>query len=260
MVQDIGAAVATGLAAFLAALPAIVGALVLLVVGWIVAGWLGSLVAKALRAIRMDDLMRRAGVDRFLQQAQVGRDAPGLVGLVVKWYLRLVVVVAAANVLGLEAFGTVLSDIVAFIPNLVVAVLILVVASWLAGIARNVVRGSLSASGMPNSGAIGTIAYVAVLGFGVVAALNQLGVAVTLVNTLFIGLVGALALAFGLAFGLGGRETAAEILRDWRANAERAVARAERTSAEPVGAGTASRREMRPSGNGEPETERTRRL
>ena len=229
------------LAAFVNALPSVVGAILILIVGWIIAGWIGGLVTRALRAIRLDQMAARAGVTSFLERAQVHADPAGVLGATVKWYLRLVFVLMAANAVGITAVSTIVNDILGFIPNLIVAVLILGAFSWLAGLTRNVVRGALGGSSLPNGDAIAAIAYAAVFAFGVVAAADQVGVASTLINTLFIGLVAALALAFGLAFGLGGREEAGSILRDWRGHATRAM-----RSADPAFAGngtTAAARE-----------------
>ncbi len=227
--------------AFVNALPSVVGAILILIVGWIIAGWIGGLVTRALRAIRLDQMAARAGVTSFLERAQVHADPAGVLGATVKWYLRLVFVLMAANAVGITAVSTIVNDILGFIPNLIVAVLILGAFSWLAGLTRNVVRGALGGSSLPNGDAIAAIAYAAVFAFGVVAAADQVGVASTLINTLFIGLVAAFALAFGLAFGLGGREEAGSILRDWRGHATRAM-----SSSDPAFAGngtTAASRE-----------------
>jgi hypothetical protein len=215
-ITDFGTAVMTGIAAAFAALfsalPSVIGAILLLIVGWIIAGILGGLVVGA----------ARVGVTSFLARAQVHADPAGVVGGVVKWYVRLVFVLLAANAVGLTAVSTIVNSILAFIPNLLVAVVILGAFAWLAGIARNVVAGALQGR-IPNAGALAAITYAAVFAFGAMAAANQLGVASSLINILFTGVVAALALAFGLAFGLGGREEAAAILRDVRSSATRAI-------------------------------------
>lgn len=230
-VTDVGSAILTGIAAAFAtlfgAIPAILGAIVVLVIGWIIAGWIGGLLARALRAIHFDRLADRAGVTRFLERSDVAADPAGLIGGIVKWYVRLVFVLMAANAVGLTAVATVVNQVLAFIPNLIVALVVLAAFAWLAGLTRGVVRGALGGSGMPNADAIGTLAYVTVFAFGVVAAADQVGIAATLVNTLFIGVVAAVALAFGLSFGLGGREQAAQIWSDWRGHASQAMRRAE---------------------------------
>jgi hypothetical protein len=207
------------LATFLQTLPSIVGALLLLVIGWIVAGFVGGLVARLLRKVGVDQLATKAGITAFLQRARLKLDAAGLVGGIVTWYVRLIFVVMAANAVGITAVSEVLSQIIAFIPNLLVALLILGAFAWLAGVTRNLVTGATESAGVPNSGALATLAYATVLGFGIVAAASQIGVAATLINIMFTGIIAAVALAFGLAFGLGGREEAARVLRDWRGQA-----------------------------------------
>jgi MFS family permease len=231
-ITDLGTAVITGfaaaIAAFMTALPSVLGALLLLIIGWVVAGFIGGLLARFLRTIRVDDLAERSGIAGFLRRARVNADAAGVIGGLVKWYVRLVFLLLAANAVGLTAVSGIVNQVLAFIPNLLVAIVILGVFSWLATTAKNLVTGAVESAGMPNANALGTITFVAVLAFGIIAAANQIGVAATLINTLFIGVVGALALAFGLAFGLGGREEAARMLSDWRGQAQTAMAKAER--------------------------------
>jgi hypothetical protein len=96
-----------------------------------------------------------------------------------------------------------------------VALVVLVIGGLAANALASLVRGATSESGLGNPDLLATIARVAVWAFAIVVAVNQIGVAATLVNTLFMAVVGALALATGLAFGLGGRETAAQIVRGW---------------------------------------------
>src|SRR4051812_24662268 len=233
-ITDLGTAIVTGIAAafaaFFSALPSVIGALIVLALGWIIAGWIGGLLARGLRAIRFDELADRSGVTSFLERASIAADPATVLGTLVKWYVRLVFVLMAANAVGLTAVSTVVNGILAFIPNLLVAVLILGAFAWLAGLVRNLARGALGGSALPNADAIASLAYVTVFAFGVVAAADQIGVAATLINTLFIGVVAALALAFGLAFGLGGREQAAEIWKDWRGHASGALGQVEAVS------------------------------
>ena len=225
------------LTAFLLALPSIVGALLLLVIGWIVAGIVGGLVTKLLRKVGLDTIAAKAGITAFLQRARMKLDAAGLVGGIITWYVRLIFVIMAANAVGITAVSSVLSQIIAFIPNLLVALLILGAFAWLAGVTRNLVTGATESAGVQNSGALATLAYATVLGFGIVAAASQIGVAATLINILFTGVVAAVALAFALAFGLGGREEAARVLRDWRGQATGVMEKVETTPAQARGDG-----------------------
>src|SRR2546423_4836538 len=203
-VTDISQALLTSVAVFLAAIPAIVGAIVLLIIGWIVAGVVAALVVRLLRAIRIDQLADRAGVTTFLRRANVRADAAGVIAGIAKWYIRLVFLLLAANAVGLTAVSGIVTSVLAFLPNLLVAMVILGVFSWLASTAKNVVAGGMESAGLPNAGAIGAGVFGAVLALGVVAPAESPGIAQTLINTLFMGVVAALALAFRLAFGLGG--------------------------------------------------------
>jgi hypothetical protein len=225
------------IAAFLLTLPSIVGALLLLIIGWIVAGIVGGLVTRLLRKVGLDTLATKAGITAFLQRAKMKLDAAGLVGGIITWYVRLIFVVMAANAVGITAVSSVLSQIIGFIPNLLVALLILGAFAWLAGVVRNLVTGATESAGVQNSGALAMLAYATVLGFGIVAAASQIGVAATLINILFTGVVAAVALAFALAFGLGGREEAAQVLKDWRGQATTAAQRADANPAPATGDG-----------------------
>jgi hypothetical protein len=220
-ITDLPTALLTGLAAGLAtlisAIPSILGAALILLLGWIITGGLAGALARGLRALHVNTAADRAGVTSVLQRARLRSDAAGVVAGVVKWYLRLIVVLMAADAVKLTAVSTIVNQVLAFIPNLVVAVLILAAFSWLASLARNLATASLEPT-MPNARTIGLLAYGATFGFGVIAAATQIGVATSLINILFVGIVGGLALAFGLAFGLGGRDEAAQIWRELRSS------------------------------------------
>jgi hypothetical protein len=109
----------------------------------------------------------------------------------------------------------VLRQVLLWLPNVVVAVVILVVAGLAANALGKLVRGAAAESGLRNADLLGRVATTLVMGFGVIVAISQLGIATVFVNALFLALVGAVALAVGLAFGLGARDTAAQIIRDW---------------------------------------------
>lgn len=214
-VADLGTAVLTGITAafvtLLSALPVLLGAVVLLALGWFVSGIVGRVVVRVLRAARLETASERAGVNSVLRRAHVQADIPSIVGGFVTWYARLIFVLMAADAVHLTAISTIVNAALAFIPNLLVAVVMLAAFGWLAGFARNASLGALEGAGVANARAISVLVYAATFGFGVIAAATQLGVATTLVEIFFAGLVGALALAFGLAFGLGGRDEAAAL-------------------------------------------------
>jgi hypothetical protein len=234
VITDWGTAVMTSLAAalslFLAAIPRIIGFIVILIIGWLISGVLASAVAALLRAVRFNDLAQRSGLSGFVQNMGLRTDTAGVLANIVKWFVRLIVLVVAFDALGLPAVSAVLQQFLLWIPNLVVAVVILVIAGLAANALGNLVRGSTAQAGLGNPDLLATIARGAVWGFGIVVAVNQIGVAQTLVNTLFMGLVGALALALGLAFGLGGRDTAGQIVQNWYQQGRAARPRIERAA------------------------------
>lgn len=219
VITDWGTAVMTSLAAalslFLAAIPRIIGFLVIIIIGWLISSALASAVAALLRAVKFNTLAQRSGFQGFIQNMGLRTDPSGLLAEIVKWFVRLIVLVVAFDALGLPAVSAVLQQFLLWIPNLVVAVVVLVIAGLAANALSNLVRGSTAQAGLGNPDLLANIARVAVWGFGIVVAVNQLGIAQTLINTLFMGFVGALALAAGLAFGLGGRETAGQIVQNW---------------------------------------------
>ena len=196
---------------------------------------LAAAVAALLRAVRFNVLAQRSGLAGFMHNMGLRTDPSGLLADIVKWFVRLIVLVVAFDALGLPAVSPMLQQFLLWIPNLVVAVVVLVIAGLAANALGDLIRGSAAQAGFDNPDLFATIARVAIWGFGIVIAVNQIGIAQTLVNTLFMGFVGALALAIGLAFGLGGRDTAGQIVQSWyrrgqsaRPKIERAVEDVER--------------------------------
>ena len=208
------ASFAGALALIVAALPKILAFVLILLVGWFLATLVEKVVAGILRTVHFNNLARRSGFADFVQRLGIETDASGFIGEVVKWFVRLIALVVAFDALGLPAVSDVLRQFLLWLPNLVVAVVMLVIGGLAANALANLVRASTSKAGFSNPNAIAKVAQVAVWAFAIVVAVNQLGIAQTLVNTLFMAVVGAMALAAGLAFGLGGRDTAGEIVRN----------------------------------------------
>ena len=211
------------------ALPSIIGALLILLIGWIVARVVSGIVRS---------LLERAGADRAF--ASTGKEVYGdrtsaftpskLAGMITFWVIMLVFLIAAANFLGWPQVSQLLNDFIGWLPNLIVAVIILIAAPVVGRLVRGAVETGSAQMGMSSGRTLGRIAEIAVIAFGVVVAINQVGIAANLVNILFIGLVAALAIGFGLAFGLGGREVAAQVTQDWYARSKGAAAQAEAKS------------------------------
>ena len=218
------------MAVFLTAIPRILAFLVIIVVGWLVASLIARGIAALLRTVNFNDLSARSGFTGFLGNMGVRTDASGALALTAKWFVRLIALIVAFDALGLPAVSQVLQQLLLWLPNVVVAIVILVIAGLVANGLGGLVRGATVQAGFTNPGLLAAITRAAVWGFGIVVAVNQLGIASTLVNTLFMGLVGAAALALGLSFGLGGRDTAAQIVRDWSVAVRQAAPRIETAS------------------------------
>ena len=201
---------------FLAAIPQVIGALLILVIGWIISNVLARIVREVLERAGADRLFAEHGgqvygsASRSFQPSAVASE-------IVKWIVRFIFLVAAANVLGMPQVSLLLNEVLLWIPNLIVAAIILLVAPLLARFVRGAIEVGAGRMGFSNGALLGRVAEVAIVAFAVLIAVNQLGIAADLINILFIGLVAAISLAFGLAFGLGGRDVAARITEDWYA-------------------------------------------
>ncbi len=206
---------AAALALLLGAIPKIIGFALIVIIGWLIASAVATAVASILRAVRFNDLAQRGGFADFVHKMGIGQDSAGFIANLAKWFIRLIVLVSAFDALGLPAVSQVLEQLLMWLPNVVVALVVLVIAGLAANALAGLVRGTTAESGLGNPDLLASIARVAVWAFAIVVAVNQIGIATELVNTLFMATVGAIALALGLAFGLGGRETAAQIVRGW---------------------------------------------
>jgi small-conductance mechanosensitive channel len=192
-------------------LPSIVGAIILFVIGMVVATALGKAVEHILRALRIDHILSQLEAEKMLEKAGFKIRGSAFIGGLVKWFVVIVFLLACANVLGLTQVSEFLRDVLLYLPNVAIAAFILVVATILADVAERIVRASVDSAGYRGA-LVGFVVRWSIWVFSFIAVLLQLGVAITLIQTLLTGMVAALALAFGLSFGLGGKDVAADIL------------------------------------------------
>ncbi len=197
---------------FIVALPNILGALIIFFIGWAIAVGLQRLVVQILKAVKIDNILDKMGAGDAMGKAGLKLDVASWIGFLVKWFLIFGFLLAATDILGLQDVSGFLRSVLLYIPNIVVAAVILVVAVWFAGFLQKLVVASISASAIKTAAFVGVIVKWAVLIFALFAALIQLGIAPGLLNTLVTGLVAMLAIAGGLAFGLGGRDQAAKFI------------------------------------------------
>ena len=223
-------ALAGGMAMFFSAIPKVIAFAVILVVGWFIAGLIARLAARLLRAVHFNQLADRSGFAKFVRNVGVQQDCAGFLADVAKWFMRLIVLVVAFDALGLPAVSDVLRQLLLWLPNLVVAMVVLVIGGLLANAAAGLVRGATASAGFQHADMISNVARAMVWIFAIIVAVNQIGIATELVNTLFMGAVALAVIALGLSFGLGGRDLAGKVLNRWygeaRANAPKIKAAA----------------------------------
>lgn len=206
----------------LSAIPRILGFAIIVAIGWFVSSILARAVTGLLRAIRFDELSQKSGLADFMNKMGTGTDSAGVVAGLVKWLVRIVVLLVAFDVLGLPAVSDVMRQLLLWLPNLVVAIFVLFIGGIAARTLGNIVRGATAEGGFTNPETLSNVVRTTVWAFAIVVAINQLGIATNLINTLFTGFVGALAIALGLAFGLGGRDLASRTLENWYDQAQEA--------------------------------------
>lgn len=216
VVTDWGTAIFNSLASALSLLfafvPKLIGFLVILLIGWIVASALSRAVTFLLRKVGFDRISDRIGLSRLDQQLGVKTDAAGILGKLTYWFVFLIFLVPAVDSLGLTTVSTLLGQVIGYLPNVFVAILVLFLGTLAATFVADLVRGATSSARIGNPNIFANIARFAILGFVALIALEQLQIASSLLNILFTAIVGSTALAFGLAFGLGGQDAARRYL------------------------------------------------
>jgi len=201
---------------FILFLPTFLGALIIFFVGLIIAAGLGKIVEKLIDALKLDRLLEQLGLNKILERADVRLHSGRFVGVLVQWFFIIITLLAVSDILNLVAFSDFLKQVLLYVPNIVVAVLIMLAGVVVAAFSSKLVRASVLAAKLHSAHFLGALTKWSILIFALLAALSQLGVAGALVNTLIMGFVAMLAIAGGLAFGLGGKDVAAAWLEEIR--------------------------------------------
>lgn len=188
--------------------PRILLAIVIFIIGWIVATTLGKLVMMAIDSLKLDRSFKDTGVDEALARAGARLHIGKIFGELVKWFIVVVFLVASLNILHLDQVTLFLQQVLFYIPQVIIAALILVAGTILADFVRKLVSGSAAIANVRSARMLGSIAYYAIWILALVTALDKLGIFGYFGQILFTGLVIMIALAFGLAFGLGGKDVA----------------------------------------------------
>ncbi|HSX24443.1 MAG TPA: hypothetical protein VLG69_00565 [Candidatus Andersenbacteria bacterium] len=206
---------------FISFIPNVIAAVVVFIVGWAIAVAVGRLIEKLLVLVRINAAFESLrGLKRAVEQAGLTLNIAHLVGEIFKWFFIIVSLLAATNILGLQQVSEFLTSVLYYIPNVVIAALILVISVVLANFVYRTVLATVEAAGFTSGGAIAAICKWSILVFAIFAALLQLNVASQLIQTFLTAFFAMVAIAGGLAFGLGGKDLAAK----WLAKAEHDIA------------------------------------
>ena len=200
--------------------PNLIGALIVFVVGLIVAAGLGTLVEKLFDAARLDSFLARLGLAPYFERAGLRLRGAHFLGRLVYWFIVVAFLLAATDILGLFALSAFLRDVLAYIPNVIAAALIMLAAVVVGSFFKRIISASVLSARLHAAHFLGSLTWWAVVVFGFLAALVQLNIAVSIINSIITGFIAMLALAGGLAFGLGGRDYAADLIRRLRDHTE----------------------------------------
>ena len=204
------------LTTIMAYLPVVLGALVILIVGWLVAKAVKRIVDWLLTTIRFDMLADKAGIADVLKKGNLKTTASQVVSGLVYWLIMIMVLVMVVNALGLPKASDILASLFAYVPKVIGALFVLVVAMFLANFVSGIVRTAAGNANLPRPEILAGISRWAIIAFAVTIALGELGIATLLVTTTFNIILGGICLALALAFGLGGKDAAARYLEELR--------------------------------------------
>ena len=203
------------LAGFFSFLPNLFGAILIFIFGLILAKWGKALIVKILNLVKLDKLLNKSGLQPFLTKAEVKLKASIFFGEIIRWLITIVFFIASVNVLGLTTVSGVLNNILGYIPNIISATLILTAGVLIAGLVENFVKGAVNQVEPKTGRLLSKIASYLVVIVAALASINELGIAQSLINTLFIGVIATLSVGIGLSIGLGGKDVVSKILMDW---------------------------------------------
>jgi len=199
---------------FLSFIPVLFGVIIVFIIGWFFAVLIGKLATEILKKLKFNQIFEKGDWKTALEKAEIKVDASGFVGAIVKWVLIIVVLQIAVGILGWTDFAVILGKVIDYLPNVIVAALIFVVAVIVADILQKVVVAVAEGARFTYTRFAGAIVKWAIWIFAILAILRQLVIAPELVETLFGAIVYGIVAVFVIAFGLGGRDVAAEILQD----------------------------------------------
>jgi small-conductance mechanosensitive channel len=200
---------------FITFLPQLFWALLVLIIGFIIAHWAKSLTLKALQAVNLNPLLKKFGLETSAKDDQVFSRFESSVGEIVRWFIIYLFLISVFNILGITSIAQFMQNLLGYLPNIITALFIFIVSVLLAGFAESFVKSAFTSFDIVTSRLMGKIASYTVVVVGSLIALSELGIAEYFINILFVGFVITLSLTIGLSFGLGSKDLITQILTDW---------------------------------------------
>lgn len=191
----------------------LLAAIIIFAVGWVFGSFIGSFVEKIFGILKIDSVLRQAGLESALKKGDIKLNSGAFVGGLLRWFIVALFFLSALQVFHLDEVTSYLGDIViGFLPRVIVSILIVLVSVIIGEAVQKIVSGAAAQAHLTSAKVLGALTKWAIIVFAVLSALVELSIAAALIQILFIGVVVALSLAFGLAFGLGGRDAASRII------------------------------------------------
>ncbi len=198
----------------------IIGALIIFLVGWIVAKFIRLLITKFFKILSIDKLSEDSGLKSLMQKGNITQDISELLGIAVYWIIMLVVIFISINFAGVSIPPTVIDGLLGFIPKFILGLLIFIFSLFIGNFFSGIVRTSAGNIGLQKATVLGKLTQVSIVIFGVVIALQQIGIAAEFIGNVFIILLAAFAFGSALAFALGAKDIVKKYLEDFLAGSK----------------------------------------
>lgn len=216
-IQDLGLVLSESLMGlwygFITFIPGLILAIILFIVGWVVGSVVGKAIAQVIAITKVDKLFESAGAEEIFTRMGIKLNVGKFFGVIVKWFIIVVFLMASLQIVGLTQVNDFLrSAVLLYLPRVVIAAIVLILATIIADTMQKLVLASAKAANINSANMLGSITKYAIWGFAIIISLSEIGIASSFMQILFTGLIAALALAGGLAFGLGGKEAASRAI------------------------------------------------
>ncbi|HEY0089318.1 MAG TPA: hypothetical protein VGB37_10765 [Candidatus Lokiarchaeia archaeon] len=182
--------------------------------GILISRWIGNLAITFLIKIRLNQVLKRVGLEEVLSKIDTRLNAPKFLGEIVKWFFIIIFLTLALEILGLTQFSQFLEKIIGYFPNIFISALIFIIAAFLTDFSQKIVVGTLEEEKITYSKLFGRLIRWAIWLFAILAILYQLQITPLLILVIFIGMIITISITLGIAFGLGGKDLAAKILKE----------------------------------------------